>query len=1090
MKKLLLIPLLIIGLFSWGQYTPMTAHGYWYKYVKTDSGFALPFRNLSNGTGVVRPGTVICNTADSLLYYFNGVSFVLVDPGGAATAYVDSVTFNSTSSNLFYWKSGVGYGTQINKIDSLHAYTDSVYSYIAGDSTFVYLTSLATGTVTDITGGYGLTGGTITSSGTFEVDTLTIAYKSWVTAHFANISHTHPTSDIISGTFPISRGGTGLSGIGSVGQELRVAGGGTTLEYFTPSAVDVSDTAAMLLPYLRKIDTTAMLVPYLRSNLAATTYATIPNVALKVNISDTAAMLLPYLKKVDTTAMLVPYLRGNIAAATYQPIITLTTTGSSGAATLVGATLNIPQYSGGGSSFDSLRWFNVLADNAVPDSSTNNYTAFTATVARAKAAGGGVVYIPRGKWGLTQTVIIDTSNIIIKGAGAATQIWANTDFGDVFYARPNITPTTANYFHDVGFYDFSVQSAVPRTSGYAVRTNYTHSATVSGVIIGYIRTAVKNTITPFYNGVSFENESNSVMRNTQVYAWHKGVYFTGTAVGASFRNTNNYDGLITGNCFILGDTTKWHQADSTYGIHIAGGTGGVQVEQSNVSFYSNGVRVDTSGVAVVNSSVFIGHAFASDNSGAAGIHIKDLSILQITGGWIARGGNDNSSTIKDGLYIDPALSTLQTVITGGSFNNNASQALNIGAGKVVITGAQFYSNGGDVNLAAGVTTYSVTGNTFSGSVTNSSTSVTGTVSGNNTTTVPSSTYAKMGIGIKAPTAWIDVVSTAAGVIFPRMNTTQRNAITAHLAEIVFNTDSACYESYNGTTWDNMITTLTAPVNGWTSVGSDIYRNSKVRIGSTSAPSYKLDVITTTAEDGISFSTNQGNGYLFLTNTGTGGKSWAFNTTSGSSSVGQGYLNITNADGTWQTIGHKRQVFYANNAVIMTLDSTGNVAIGTTSAPTARLHLPASTTSYASLRIPSGTAPTSPNHGEVWTDASHLYSRLNGATYQLDQQTIYAIQTLTDGSTITWDASLGDNAKVTLAAAGRTLSITNPVAGHFYTLKIIQDGTGSRTITTWPTNTKWPGGIAISMTATAAAVDIITFFYDGTNYNAVYNNDFK
>ena len=35
------------------------------------------------------------------------------------------------------------------------------------------------------------------------------------------------------------------------------------------------------------------------------------------------------------------------AAATYQPLLTLTTTGSSGPATLTGSTLNIPQYGGG-----------------------------------------------------------------------------------------------------------------------------------------------------------------------------------------------------------------------------------------------------------------------------------------------------------------------------------------------------------------------------------------------------------------------------------------------------------------------------------------------------------------------------------------------------------------------------------------------------------------------------------------------------------------------------------------------------------------------------------------------------------------------
>lgn len=71
--------------------------------------------------------------------------------------------------------------------------------------------------------------------------------------------------------------------------------------------LNISDTAAMLIPYLRKIDTTAMLAPYLLSSVAAATYATISNLALKVNIS-------------DTSAMLSPYLRSSVAAATYQPI--------------------------------------------------------------------------------------------------------------------------------------------------------------------------------------------------------------------------------------------------------------------------------------------------------------------------------------------------------------------------------------------------------------------------------------------------------------------------------------------------------------------------------------------------------------------------------------------------------------------------------------------------------------------------------------------------------------------------------------------------------------------------------------------------
>jgi len=53
----------------------------------------------------------------------------------------------------------------------------------------------------------------------------------------AAASHVHNAStDITTGTLPIARGGTGLGSIGTVGQQLRVAAGGTALEYFTPSS--------------------------------------------------------------------------------------------------------------------------------------------------------------------------------------------------------------------------------------------------------------------------------------------------------------------------------------------------------------------------------------------------------------------------------------------------------------------------------------------------------------------------------------------------------------------------------------------------------------------------------------------------------------------------------------------------------------------------------------------------------------------------------------------------------------------------------------------------------------------------------------
>lgn len=67
---------------------------------------------------------------------------------------------------------------------------------------------------------------------------------------------------------------------------------------------------------------------------------------------------------------------------------------------------------------------------------------------------------------------------------------------------------------------------------------------------------------------------------------------------------------------------------------------------------------------------------------------------------------------------------------------------------------------------------------------------------------------------------------------------------------------------------------------------------------------------------------------------------------------------------------------------------GIVAVGnaTASASTA-LMTPASSTTVSSLRMPHGSAPTSPVNGDVWTTTSALFVRINGATVQLGSGSI-------------------------------------------------------------------------------------------------------
>ena len=62
----------------------------------------------------------------------------------------------------------------------------------------------------------------------------------------------------------------------------------------------------------------------------------------------------------------------------------------------------------------------------------------------------------------------------------------------------------------------------------------------------------------------------------------------------------------------------------------------------------------------------------------------------------------------------------------------------------------------------------------------------------------------------------------------------------------------------------------------------------------------------------------------------------------------------------------------------------------------------------------------------------------------------------------------------------TFTFSNPVEGGRYILELKQDGTGSRTVT-WPSTVKWSGGVAPTLTTTAGRTDIITLYYNGTNY---------
>ena len=99
---------------------------------------------------------------------------------------------------------------------------------------------------------------------------------------------------------------------------------------------------------------------------------------------------------------------------------------------------------------------------------------------------------------------------------------------------------------------------------------------------------------------------------------------------------------------------------------------------------------------------------------------------------------------------------------------------------------------------------------------------------------------------------------------------------------------------------------------------------------------------------------------------------------------------------------------------------------------------------------------------------------------------YSETTLTDGSSITWNAETQDVAKVTLGG-NRTLgAASNGTTGQFISLLIIQDGTGSRTLT-WNAAYEFASDTAPTLTTTASLGDLFVFRYNGSKWLEVGRN---
>lgn len=127
-------------------------------------------------------------------------------------------------------------------------------------------------------------------------------------------------------------------------------------------------------------------------------------------------------------------------------------------------------------------------------------------------------------------------------------------------------------------------------------------------------------------------------------------------------------------------------------------------------------------------------------------------------------------------------------------------------------------------------------------------------------------------------------------------------------------------------------------------------------------------------------------------------------------------------------------------------------------------------------------------------ANIAVSKINGAVTTSTTQTISgtktfsiyqtfskatktAIATATDGATVTFDLNEANTHQVTLGG-NRTLALSNATTGQWFVVELLQDATGSRTVT-WFSTIKWTQGTTPTLTTTASKKDTFLFRCTGS-----------
>jgi hypothetical protein len=242
--------------------------------------------------------------------------------------------------------------------------------------------------------------------------------------------------------------------------------------------------------------------------------------------------------------------------------------------------------------------------------------------------------------------------------------------------------------------------------------------------------------------------------------------------------------------------------------------------------------------------------------------------------------------------------------------------------------------------------------------------------------------------------------------------------------------------------------------------------------------------------GVAQNTNPNNASLVVTNVnGYVGIGGIAGSASARLHVGGGLTGVVTAKfqlATSQSVDNTQWLDSSGNVQIR-ITKEGLLAIGSAT-PTSYLMLAPSTTTYSSIRIPVGTAPTSPNSGDMWWNGTNLIFRTGSVNYDLLNPTF---PTFTQGSVIFVNASgqlTQDNAGFYWDDTNNRFLINNNAAttANFY-VQATSSSTYAAQIKAVSSNS---AALRVETANTSANNSALDLYSTGLNQNAINFSSFN